>query len=481
MIRRLTCLLVASAVVLPVAIVAQSFPIYQGDFSAQELAARRARVMEAIGPNAIAIVQGAPDVSADVVFRQSNEMYYLTGIETAHAYLLLDGRTKKSALYLPHRDEPRERNEGKMLSAEDAEEVKKLTGVDTVDGLEAMARSWQWTLTRKVDPVLYTPFSPAETGTDARDTALGAMASYTADPWDGRASREGHFIQLMHERFPQYEIRNLSPILDKLRLIKSPREIELIRRASQIAALGLMEAMRSTKPGVMEYQLEAVARYEFQVNGARREAYSSITAGGTNAWMGHYFHAKAAVQSGDMVLMDYAPDYRYYTSDVTRMWPVNGKYTADQRALCNFILAYRNALLKRIKPGAVPNKILDEASAEMSQYLKTITFSKPEYRKGAEGALTFRGHLSHPVGMSVHDVGTYTDEPLRAGLVFSIDPMLWIPEEKLYVRMEDVVTVTDTGVENFTDFMLSTPDEIEAVMKGEGLLQKAPPTPARGK
>jgi Xaa-Pro aminopeptidase len=114
----------------------------------------------------------------------------------------------------------------------------------------------------------------------------------------------------------------------------------------------------------------------------------------------------------------------------------------------------------------------------MADYLKTLSFTKPEYRKGAEGALKFRGHLSHPVGMAVHDVGTYMNEPLRAGLVFSIDPMLWIPEEKLYVRMEDVVAVTENGVENFTAFMPSTPDEIEAVMKEEGLLQKVPPTEA---
>ena len=126
----------------------QDFSTYQSDFDAQELSVRRAKVLDAIGANAIAIVQGAPDVSSDVVFRQSNEFYYLTGLETAHAYLLLDGRTRTSALYLPHRDEARQANEGKMLSAEDAEEVKKFTGVDSVEGVEALARSWQWTLTR---------------------------------------------------------------------------------------------------------------------------------------------------------------------------------------------------------------------------------------------------------------------------------------------------------------------------------------------
>ena len=468
-------LLLAICVLQSLFVFSQDSSTSQSDFNAEELSARRAKVLDAIGTNAIAIIQGAPDVSADVVFRQSNEFYYLTGLETAHAYLLLDGRTRKSALYLPHRDEARQANEGKMLSAEDAEEVKKFTGVDSVEGVEALARSWQWTLTRALNPVVFTPFSPAETGTDARDTKLAALASSSADPWDGRPSREGHFISLVRQRFPQYEVRDLSPVLDKLRSLKSPKELKLIRRASQLAGLGIMEAMRSTRPGVMEYQLEAVARYIFQVNGARREAYASITAGGKNAWMGHYFHANSELKSGDLILLDYAPDYRYYTSDVTRMWPVNGKYTPDQRALCSFILAYRNALLKRIRPGAMPKKILDEAAAEMAEYLKTLTFSKPEYRQGAEGALKFRGHLSHPVGMAVHDVGTYMNEPLRAGTVFSIDPMLWIPEEKLYVRMEDVVAVTETGVENFTEFMPSTPDEIETAMKEDGLLQKVPP------
>jgi Xaa-Pro aminopeptidase len=473
---RLSCLLVLVCV-LPLLSPAQGTSLYQTDFTIEEFKARRAKVFDAIGGNSMAIIQGAPSVNGFKVFRQSNEFYYLCGLETPHSYLLLDGRTRKVTLYLPHRDEARERNEGKLLTVEDAELIKKLTGVDAVIGVDLMGRDWIRTLVKVPPPLLYTPFSPAEVGADSRDELLGGMAGAISDPWDGRPSREGHFVQLIRSRYPQFEVRDLSPILDRMRIIKSPREIDLIRRASQLAGLGLMEAMRSTRPGIIEYQLDAAARYIFQINGARREGYSSITAGGTNAWMGHYFRNDSELKDGDLVLMDYAPDYRYYTSDIARMWPVNGKYTDGQRKLCEFILAYRNALLKRIRPGAIPARIMDEAAQEMGEYLNKNKFSQPQYERAAREALKFRGHLSHPVGMAVHDVGSYGDAALKTGMVFSVDPMLWVPEEKLYVRMEDVVAVTEDGVENFTEFIPARPEDIEKTMREEGVLQKRPPTP----
>lgn len=472
---RFACLLLLS--VFPVLSLGQNVSVYQTDFTPEEFRARRAKVFDAIGNNAMAIVQGSGGVNGFKVFRQSNEFYYLCGLETPHSYLLLDGRTRKTTLYLPHRDEARERNEGKLLTVEDAELIKRLTGVDAVIGVDLMGRNLISTLVKAPAPALYTPLSPAELGADSRDELLGGMAGAAADPWDGRPSREGHFVQLIRTRYPQFEVRDLSPILDRMRMVKSPREIELIRRASQLAGLGIVEAMRSTQPGAMEYQLDAAARYIFQINGARREGYSSITAGGTNAWMGHYFRNESELKEGDLVLMDYAPDYRYYTSDIARMWPVSGKYTEGQRKLCEFILAYRNALLKRIRPGALPARIMDEAAKEMEEYLNRNRFSQPQYERAAREALKFRGHLSHPVGMAVHDVGSYKDGPLQAGMVFSVDPMLWVPEEKLYVRIEDVVVVTSGGVENFTDFIPARPEEIETMMREEGILQKRPPVP----
>lgn len=477
--RRAVCLAVL-AVTCTIGVSAQEEPLYQTDFPAEELAARRAAVMERIGDAAMALVQGAAAPRGLALFRQSNSFYYLTGLEVPHAYLLLDGRNQTSTLYMPHRDPGRERHEGRMLGVEDAELVERLTGVDEVRAVETMARDFTWTLVRLPAPALYTPHSPAEGAIESRDELIGGSAGIASDPWDGRGTREAHFIGLLRDRFPQFDIRDLSPILDQLRMIKSPREIELIRRATRLAGLGLMEAMRSTEHGVVEHQLAAAARYVHASAGARWDAYSAIVGGGTNAWFGHYSRNDAPLRAGDLVLMDYAPDYRYYASDVTRMWPVSGRYTKDQRQLCEFILALHRALLAHIRPGVTATAIQDEAVADVRPLLDRSPFSKPAYERAAREALDWRGHLSHPVGMSVHDVGNYKAGPLRAGTVIAVDPMMWIEEEHLYVRIEDVVVVTEDGIDNLSAFVPSDPDAIEQLMEEEGLLQKVPPVRFEG-
>ena len=435
------------------------------DFPAEEFQARRGKVLDQIGNRAVAVVQGAALPEGFGVFRQANDFYYLTGLETPHSYLLMDGRTRRATLFLPHRDDARDANQGKTLSPEDAGEVKRLTGVDAVFGVEALASQLAVMQIRLPAPALFVPSAPLQGVMGSRDELLRWSAELASDPWDGRLSRSAQFVSLLRTRFPSFEIRDLSPILDGLRLVKSPREISLIREASRIAALGIMAAMQQTKEGKYEYELDAEARHVFLSHGAKYEAYPSITGGGTNAYMGHYMANASRLQDGDLVLMDFAPDYRYYTSDITRMWPVNGKYSKDQRALCEFILAYRNALIRRIKAGVTADQVMDEARAEMTPLVDTLAVSKEIYREGARGMLSFRGHLSHPVGMTVHDVGDYRKAPLVAGQVFSIDPMMWVHQERMYVRMEDVVVVTADGVENFTEFMPARPDDIEKLMK----------------
>ena len=323
---------------------------YQSDFTKEEFVARRARVFEKIGKDAIAVIQGAKGTGDFNVFRQSNEFYYLTGIESPHAYLVLDGRNQRTSIYLPHRDAGRESNEGKLLSAEDGDLITELTGINQVRGIEQLSLDLVGKgLLRPPPPLLYTPLSPAETGTDSRDELLAEQARVSSNPWDGAPSREARFRELLKLRTPQFEIRDLSPILDGLRNIKSAQEIAVIRRATEIAGLAIIEAMRSTETGVYEYQLDAAAKYIFYMHGSRGDGYASIIGGGTNAYLGHYFRKTDKLKDGDLVLMDYAPDYRYYTSDVTRMWPVNGKYTVGQRALTEYILAYRDALFRALE------------------------------------------------------------------------------------------------------------------------------------
>lgn len=449
--------------------------LYQKDFPPEEFKARHAKVFDRIGNRAVALVPGAPAADGFQIFRQTNDFYYLCGVETPHAYLLLDGRTRQATLFLPHRDAARERNGDRFLTAEDAEVVLSLTGVHSVFGIEELSRALARMQIKTPAPALFVPHSPAEGLAASRDELLHQMALISSDPWDGRPSREGWLIRLLRDRYPSFDVRDLSPVLDDLRLIKSEREITLIRRASQIASLAILQAMRSTRPGVYEYQLDAAARYVFLLNGAKHEGYPSITAGGTNAFMGHYMRKSDQLRGGDLVLFDYAPDYRYYTSDVTRMWPVNGAYSPDQRALCEFVLAYRDALIRRIKPGVTPAEILAGARNEMEKAAASLTLTKQIYRDAVRKMLDFRGHLSHPVGLTVHDVGSYDKLPLRTGLVFSVDPMMWIPEEQLYIRMEDVVVVTVDGVENFTASLAARPSEIEKIVGKSGIVQAFPP------
>jgi Xaa-Pro aminopeptidase len=475
-----TAVLVALAILVAPVSVAQ---YHQTDFPAEEFRGRHARLFEQIGNNAVAVVQGMPQTEGFTYPRQHNTFYYLSGIETPGAYLLLDGRTRTVTLYLLARNPRLEAAEGRVLSAEDADLVRRISGVDAVKPLQEMIGT-EWPagprLRGQPRAAIYAELSPAENQGQSRDELMSAETSRVNDYWDGTGSRQRRFVELLRARFPRAEVRNLTPILDEMRGIKSPREIAMIRRASQIAGLGLMEAMRSTEPGVTEYQLDAAARYVFAVNDARLEAYRSITASGTeNINNAHYFRNTETLKDGDLVLMDYAPDYRYYVSDIGRVWPVNGRYNAWQRELLQFVLEFHKAVLARIRPGVTAAQIHDEAKKAMEPVFARTKFSKPIYEKAARKLVEDGGGVfSHTVGMAVHDVGDYSSGPLKPGQVFAVDPQLWVPEENLYLRYEDTVVVTGTGVENFTDFLPMELDDLEKLVRQKGVVQKVPPVPA---
>lgn len=476
--RPLLAFWLATALVSPL-LAQEGFPLFTTDFPPEEFAARRSKVYEAIGGEAFAVIQGAASPPGYTRFRQSNEFSYLCGIETPHAYLLLDGATKKASLYLPHRNEDREKGEGRLLSAEDGDEVKKLSGVDAVHGTDLLGEHLAGRYNRARLKTLYTPLAPAEGVSMSRDLALRYVADVGSDPFDGRSSREGHFVATIRERFPVFEIKDLSPTLDALRLIKSPRELAMIRKATRLAGLALLEGMRSTRPGQYERELDAVGKFVFYRNGAQGDAYYSLIGSGRNAYWPHYNAGKRKMEDGDFLLMDYAPDYGYYMSDVTRMWPVNGKFSQWQRELYGFYLACYRAILKAIRPGATAAEIMQEASGEMEKTLASAKFSKDLHRKGAEdfvkkykeSASKDEASLGHWVGMATHDVGPHTG-PLKPGMVFTIEPALTVPEEKIYIRLEDVVFIGEKSAEIVSTEAPWDIDAIEKAMKEEGMLER---------
>ena len=477
--RTAYCLLLSVALALSV--VAQDIPLFTSDFPPEEFAQRRARIYEAIGSNAIAILQGAPSPQGYTRFRQYNEFYYICGVEVPHAYILLDGSQKRATLYLPHRNEGRERSEGKLLSAEDEELIKKLTGVEAVAATDMLAEHLTRSARSSSMKTLYTPFAPPEGFAMSRDLAMRYNADVASDPFDARVSREGNFLSLLETRFPMLEVENLTPILDNLRMIKSPRELTLIRKATRLSGLALIEGMRSTVPGIMEYELDAMAKYVYYRNGAQGEAYYSLIAAGTNAWYPHYNAGKKKMVDGEFLLFDFSPDVGYYMSDITRQWPVNGTFNTWQKELYGFYLACYMEILKAIRPHVTAQTIKQEAAAEMEKILARSKFSKPIYEAAArEFVSSYKSSASNPnttmghwVGMATHDVGSNTG-PLKPGMVFTIEPALRVPDEKIYIRLEDLIIITENGKEVPSDFIPMDIDAIEKVMKEEGMLQQYP-------
>jgi Xaa-Pro aminopeptidase len=459
---------------------AQDVPLFTADFPPEEFAARRGAIYDAVKKDGVAVVQGAASPPGYTRFRQSNDFYYLTGIESPHAYLLLEGDTRRATLFLPHRNEGRERSEGKLLSAEDADLVKKLSGIDAVQPIELLLEDLARRGRSGGGRAVYTPFLPAEGSSMSRDLGLREVADLGNDPLDGQAPREGRFVRLLQERFPWLEVKNLTPALDATRLIKSPREIALIKRATRLACLALQEGMRSTTPGLYEHELDGLARFFFYRNGAQGEAYYSLIASGPNAIFPHYNAGKRRLKDGELLLMDFAPDVGYYMSDITRMWPVNGRFSPWQRELYGFYLACYRSILKAIRPGATPAAIMKGALGEMDKALAATRFSKPVYEAGAREFVTryreaadTRPRLGHWVGMATHDVGS-DEGPLRPGMVFTIEPALRVPEEQIYIRLEDLVIVTDSGTDLPSEWLPMDMAAIEKVMAEDGLLQRIP-------
>ena len=446
---------------------AASLP-FQKDFSAQELIARRQKIAAAMGTG-LAVLAGATDVPGFDPIRQNNDFYYLTGVEVPHAYLTLDGQTGKSVLYLPPRDEKHEKTDGPSLSDEDGAFVRHRTGIDEVRPISRLVGdvtglSQIWLIR-----------APGEGPRQCQDTLRHYHQQISADPLDARPSRETHLLATLARLSPKADFRDLSPIVHRLRLIKSPAEIAVMRKAARLSALACTEAMKATRPGIFEFQLGALANYFFQINGAQGEGYRPIIATGPNIFMMHYWRNNAPLQSGDLVIFDHAPDFNYYTSDIGRMWPVNGKYSALQRELYGFVLEHHRTLLSIIRPGKTKDEVLQEAAQRLRPVAENWKWSKPIYKSGALALLESKRPLSHGVGMSVHEATAWDTAPMQPGLVFAVDPELVVPEEQIYIRVEDTVAVTETGIENLTIDAPREMDEVEKIIGRDGILERFSP------
>ena len=264
-----------------------------------------------------------------------------------------------------------------------------------------------------------------------------------------RLDARSPFVHLLRTRYPQFQIRDLTGIIDGMRAVKSPAEVALIKRASELAGHGIMEAMRSAQAGAWEYQLDAAARYVFFAGGAQGEGYRSITGTGSNAYFGHYHRNDSQLAAGELVLMDYAPDYRYYTSDVARVFPVDGKFSEREKELYELVLKASDAAIEKVRVGA-------------NNHTDVHLTAKQILDDAGYGEYFIHG-TGHFVGLEVHDAGNY-DAPFKAGVVVTVEPGIYIPEEGIGIRIEDVVLVTEDGPVVLSRNIPRTVEDIETVM-----------------
>ena len=445
-------------------------PVFTNVFPPDEYAARRARVMDKIAAG-VAILQGTAERPGEQPLRQSNQFFYVSGVVEPRAILVIDGKTRSSTLFLNPREERREQSMfgPGLYPGQDAV---------TATGIESVLPCAQFAAVLKEiaaeGRAIFTPFRPEVLGS-ASSTDPAALARATKnDAWDGRSSREEAFIARLKEAAPNSKIDSLDPILDQLRAIKDAREIAIIEEATRMAGLGIMEAMRDCKPGMFEYELQADAEFVFKKYGAYGAAYFALIGTGKNTYYTHYHKDTAKLEKGELVQFDYAPDYKNYSSDVTRVFPANGKFTPWQREYYNIYLRLYQALMTSIQVHAAPGDIMKAAVVKMDAVMASYKFTDPKIKEAAvkfvEGYRNNRSNsLGHTVGMEVHDV-RMPGPTLEPGVLFTIEPQLRIEEEHLGIRLEDMILITESGYKNLSAFVpIEIPDIEKLMAQGHGL------------
>ena len=434
--------------------------LFTDSITPAEFAARRAKVMAAIG-DGVAVLSGATETSTYTKFRQGAQFFYLSGVEVPRAILVIDGRAKSSTLFLPAHDSL-EKGEGPRLGPDD--ESKKVTGIEQV----ADRTTFDAAVKAMVGRTLYMPLREESLGAGTTDRIRSHETATKADPWDQRPTKEIVFKDKVSMAAGSAAVKDLDPIIDTMRMIKSPAEIALLREGTRIASLGIERAMKAARPGMHEYELEAEADYAFKKNNAQGIAYFALVATGTNSFWSHYHQAQETLKAGDLVLMDYAPDYKYYNTDVTRMFPASGTFTPRQREMYGIYLALYKAILTSIGPGPAVERLTDTYK-KMQAIMTSFTFTDPVIKAAAErfvaGYAKPRNSFGHMIGMDVHDVSINFDGNYKPGMTFTIEPAFTIPDERVYIRLEDPVVITDKGYEHLSKSLAMEIADIEKLMK----------------
>lgn len=387
----------------------------------------------------------APRRSADEYyeFTPNRNFYYLTGINIEKAVFLMSKNkgTVKMNLFIEEPDSFKEKWTGKMM--------EKITA-SSISGIEDILY---------LDSFLGT----------VKGTIMGGCNNVYLDiehfdDWEMPLSLVQTYARDLKDRFPYVEIKNIHDMISGLRVIKAPEEIENMKKALEITKEGILSMMDNARPGMMEYELEAYFDHALKSRGVKNPAFKTIAASGVNGAVLHYSRNNSKTGESDLILFDLGAEYGYYSADISRTFPLSGKFTKRQREVYDVVLEALNETTKAIKPG-VPFKNLNELTKGI--------LTKGLYRLGlikedSELSKYYYHGVSHYLGLDTHDVGS-RDMELAPGMVLTVEPGLYIEEEGIGVRIEDDVLVTDEGYEVLSKEIIRTADEIEEYMKNRAV------------
>jgi Xaa-Pro aminopeptidase len=408
------------------------------DFDKAEFAARRARLLEKI-PDGIAVILGGVEHPHPIRFRQSPDFYYLTGLEEPGTVLVLNGASKNAAVFAVKR--PEFGGPSATPRLRDMENAQERYGIPILP-MESFYSFLGLGASNAAVKKLYLQLTPPDVQIQARFEAQLFAAQALEHPLFGQPQPYAVAIERIRRSQAHLTAADVSPLLDELRWVKTPYEIERLRRSGKMGAEATAEAIRGTRPGMYEYEIAAAAQYMSTRMGADGDAFPPIVPSGPLTPIVHYMENRRQMQAGEIVYMDYGSDWEYYTSDITRTWPVSGRFTAEQEKMYRCVLEARNAIIAAMKPGATLNSLKDVAEQVYQ-------------RHGYGDAFLQTGrYIGHFVGISVHDVGNITgawlEKPFVTGVVFNVEPILQFPERKIHIRLEDTVVLTEKGPENLT-------------------------------
>ncbi len=416
-----------------------------------EFETRRRAMMDAMGEDSVAIFVATPERirsnDSGYIYRPSSDILYLSGFREPETVIVLAPGHKDGefAMFVPARDPLYEQWEGRRAGPEGARENYGADAAYTVGQLDEILPKYL----------------------DGRKTLYYTLGKDSE--FDVRVT--GWMNKLRHRRAAAPgapgNLVDARDIVHEMRLFKSEAELELMRRAAEISAEAHMLAMAASRPGMMEYELQALIEYHFRKNGGDYPAYTSIVGGGDNATILHYVENRDRLEDGQVVLIDAGCEWNFYAGDISRSFPVNGKFTAAQRDVYQVILDAQKAAIEDIRPGLAYNQIQDNTVRRLTEglvQLGILSGSVDELIESNAFKKYYPHGTGHWLGIDVHDVGSYfgpdgKHRELQPGMVLTIEPGLYIPHDDenapaemrgLGIRIEDNIVVTASGYENMT-------------------------------